>query len=219
MRIIQIGRSSKNDIVINDNTVSKIHCQIIEDENGNYSIKDLNSLNGVYVNGMRRSGQTPINRNDIIRIGNTTLPWTQYFGPIIYRNSEDKIVYPSSPSKDVSALGIIALILAIVGAGLAIWFAVEFFNFIGDYNDIKDIYGKAMTNVGLDVLKNLGIDVLNTTVGIIALCTNIGAVILASIANITEDDNTDTTLATIANGIAGFAACVVAVMLIYFWVL
>lgn len=78
MKIIKIGRSSHNDIIIDDMQVSKTHCQIIED-NGFFRLIDTNSTNGTYVNGIRRQGEIVLNRGDIIRIGNSTLPWEAYF--------------------------------------------------------------------------------------------------------------------------------------------
>ncbi len=79
MRIIKIGHSSNNDIVINDPTVSRTHCQIIQDDYGVFRLIDINSTNGTFVNGIRRQGEITLNRGDIIRIGNTTLPWESYF--------------------------------------------------------------------------------------------------------------------------------------------
>lgn len=79
MKIIQIGRSSDNNIVIDDVRVSKIHCQIIQDDYGNYRLIDVNSTNGTYVNGVRCTREVSLNRSDVIRIGNTTLPWQSYF--------------------------------------------------------------------------------------------------------------------------------------------
>lgn len=83
MKIVKIGRSSSNDVVIQDNQVSRAHCQIIEDY-GQFTIIDTNSTNGVFINGMRMrtNGQQPLRSTDIVRIGNTTLNWTQYFPPI-----------------------------------------------------------------------------------------------------------------------------------------
>jgi pSer/pThr/pTyr-binding forkhead associated (FHA) protein len=81
MKIIKIGRDTSNDVVIShDPLVSHAHCQIIENY-GEYTLLDCNSLNGTYVNGMkmRRNGEVRIKQSDIIRIGNTTLPWIQYF--------------------------------------------------------------------------------------------------------------------------------------------
>lgn len=80
MKVIKIGRSSSNDVNIDDPNVSRAHCQIIQDDYGNYTIIDTNSLNGTFVNGTKRHGEVKLNPNDIVRIGNTTLPWQTYFG-------------------------------------------------------------------------------------------------------------------------------------------
>lgn len=232
MRVIKIGRSSRNDITINDANVSREHCQIVEN-NGYYSIVDLNSTNGTYVNGSRCHGQTRLNPTDIVRIGNTTLPWNQYFSTTvpggIYNNNGGYVGNNggyggnnggyvgnsgSNDTKETSVMGIFALLLALVGAGLAIWFAVSFFEFIGDYNDTKAILGKTLTDASVNFVDASLL--FNNIVGIIAFCVNIAAVILASIADFVEE-NKDTTLATIANSIAGFAACAIGAMYIWYW--
>lgn len=79
MKIITIGRSSSNDVNINDPLVSRAHCQIIQDEYGNFRLIDTNSANGTFINGTKRHGEVRLNTSDIIRIGNTTLPWQTYF--------------------------------------------------------------------------------------------------------------------------------------------
>lgn len=79
MKIITVGRSSSNDVNINDPMVSRSHCQIIQDDNGRYRLVDTNSKNGTFVNGTQRHGEVQLNKSDIIRIGNTTLPWLSYF--------------------------------------------------------------------------------------------------------------------------------------------
>lgn len=79
MKIIKIGRSSSNDVNINDNLVSRVHCQIIQDDNGNFRLIDTGSKNGTFINGTMRHGEVRLNKTDIVRIGNTTLPWQTYF--------------------------------------------------------------------------------------------------------------------------------------------
>lgn len=79
MKIIKIGRSSSNDVNINDNLVSRVHCQIIQDDNGNFRLIDTGSKNGTFINGTMRHGEVRLNKSDIVRIGNTTLPWQTYF--------------------------------------------------------------------------------------------------------------------------------------------
>lgn len=79
MRIITVGREIGNDIVIGDSYVGRHHLELIKDEAGAYFVRDLNSTNGTFVNGQRITGEVPIDEHDIIRIGNTTLPWISYF--------------------------------------------------------------------------------------------------------------------------------------------
>lgn len=82
MKIIKIGRSSSNDININDPLVSRVHCQIIHDDYGNFRLIDVNSKNGTFINGTKRHGEVRLNTSDIVRIGNTTLPWQTYFNNV-----------------------------------------------------------------------------------------------------------------------------------------
>lgn len=79
MKIVTIGRSSTNNINVNDSLVSRVHCQIIQENDGSFTLSDSGSKNGTYVNGVKRHGQVKLNPNDIIRIGNSTLPWQSYF--------------------------------------------------------------------------------------------------------------------------------------------
>ena len=82
MKIVTIGRDENNNVVIDDPLVTRMHCQIASDNHDGFYLIDNNSTNGTFVNGMRVSPgvKTALNRTDIIRIGNTTLPWRSYFG-------------------------------------------------------------------------------------------------------------------------------------------
>jgi len=67
-----IGREVGKDIVLSsDNTVSRNHAHIIA-ESGAYTIKDLDSSNGTYVNNVRVT-QKQLRNGDIIQIGSTKL--------------------------------------------------------------------------------------------------------------------------------------------------
>ena len=82
MKVVTIGRGAQNDVDINDDTVSRHHCQIAQIDRDTFNIVDLGSANGTYVNGNLIKGPTVLNVNDIVRIGNTTLPWRRYFGNV-----------------------------------------------------------------------------------------------------------------------------------------
>lgn len=82
MKVITIGRDLNNDVVINDPKVSRHHLQVIQDDYGNFRIADFGSANGTFVNGQKISGEMSLSSNDIVRIGNTTVAWKQYFAPV-----------------------------------------------------------------------------------------------------------------------------------------
>lgn len=79
MKVVTIGRSEDDDIFIDDVTVSRHHLQIIQFDDGHYRLADFGSSNGTYVNGQKVSGEIDLNWHDIVRIGNTTLLWHDYF--------------------------------------------------------------------------------------------------------------------------------------------
>lgn len=80
MNVITVGRATENTVVIRDPLVSRTHLRI-EEEFGRFFIRDLDSLNGTFVDGNRIRGEVEIGENSIVRIGNTVLPWRQYFPP------------------------------------------------------------------------------------------------------------------------------------------
>lgn len=79
MRVITIGRSSSNDVIIGDAKVSRVHLQLVQNDKGEYSVVDLNSANGTYVNGKKISGEVRLQANDSIRIGDTVVEWQKLF--------------------------------------------------------------------------------------------------------------------------------------------
>jgi len=69
--VITIGRNADNDIQIDNLSVSKKHAKITRDKGG-YSIEDLNSTNGTYLNEkMISKGQ--MSHQDVVTVGKHTL--------------------------------------------------------------------------------------------------------------------------------------------------
>ena len=67
-----IGRESKNDIVIPDINVSRVHAEIRQDESGAWILTDLGSTNGTFVNG-RQIKSAALSDADRIIVGTTNL--------------------------------------------------------------------------------------------------------------------------------------------------
>ncbi len=71
---LTIGKSTDNQIVINENSVSTRHARI-EKVDRNYVIRDLRSMSGTFVNGVRIL-EAFLNADDIIVIGNNALTFS-----------------------------------------------------------------------------------------------------------------------------------------------
>jgi pSer/pThr/pTyr-binding forkhead associated (FHA) protein len=72
-----IGRSESLMIQILDEQVSRKHLQITYNKDKNsYHALDMSSRHGVYINGNKISGETPLTDGDKITIGNTTIWFT-----------------------------------------------------------------------------------------------------------------------------------------------
>ena len=66
--IITVGRDSSCDLRINDNRISRKHASIKKLSNDKFLLKDLGSLNGIYVNGSKVNGTKTISKEDNIFI-------------------------------------------------------------------------------------------------------------------------------------------------------
>ena len=187
MKVINIGRHSSNDICIRDKWVSGVHCQLIQDARGNVTIVDVNSKNGTYVNGRKRYGPVKLNKSDIVRIGNTTLPWRDYIKDQISISPKPtpapELVHHEPASAQKSGLGIVALIASLAGAGLLVYVVVQIMKW-----GILAFIGGA------------------STFAIISLVINILALVLAYIAD--THDYKDDDAANIAKAISGFCLVV-----------
>lgn len=107
MRVITIGRHPDNNVVINNNMVSRHHCEIIQESTG-IKIVDLDSLNGTYVNGKRVYGATFLNYSDTVCVHNIPIRWQSYFV-----NSPT-----ATPTKKTS--NVLPIILGILGGALVL---------------------------------------------------------------------------------------------------
>ncbi|MDR1882217.1 MAG: FHA domain-containing protein [Prevotella sp.] len=123
MKVITIGRSRENDIVINDGRVSRNHLQIVKDNNGNYSVIDLGSSNGTFVNGERLTGTIRLQPNDKVQIGSTILPWQSYFVDVVDVFSSKPVPDTPIQKNKLAVWYIVAAVslLLLVGGGV-VWF-------------------------------------------------------------------------------------------------
>lgn len=118
MQTIKIGRSTVNDVVLNDPTVSSHHAVLtVSDHTGSksYRLKDLNSRNGTFVNGVKITSEVSITSTDSLKFGNyitncntllsnnkTKVLPVNHIPNYTDIESEKKIGRTSSPVNDIS---------------------------------------------------------------------------------------------------------------------
>ncbi|NUS92571.1 MAG: ATP-binding cassette domain-containing protein, partial [Nocardia sp.] len=78
---LAIGRTSDNQIVVNDPLASRKHARLVAGADG-LTLEDLGSANGTFVNGVRRQ-HTVLRERDIITIGNIDFEVQQ--GTLVHR--------------------------------------------------------------------------------------------------------------------------------------
>lgn len=65
--IITVGRDLSNDIVIQDPEISRFHMRLRRDADG-YTVEDMGSTNGTYVNNVEVTQPYPLTANDVLRL-------------------------------------------------------------------------------------------------------------------------------------------------------
>jgi putative peptide zinc metalloprotease protein len=91
--ITLIGRMGDNTIVLPDEQISRHHAEVDRDPVGRFLVKDLQSTNGTFLNGVCLKVPTLVNAGDELRIGDTVLR----FGSASIKAQEPGKSLPFSP--------------------------------------------------------------------------------------------------------------------------
>lgn len=67
-----VGRSPDNTLMIDDSFTSSAHAEVVRDTDG-WSVRDLSSTNGTYVNDQQIFAPTAIESGDLVRFGHVVL--------------------------------------------------------------------------------------------------------------------------------------------------
>jgi ABC transport system ATP-binding/permease protein len=87
---LRIGQASTNDVILDDPDVADAHAEITLRPNGGYSISDLGSKAGVYVNGTRVRRHT-LRPGDTLKLGEVQLTFTGSTLETARTSSEDSL--------------------------------------------------------------------------------------------------------------------------------
>jgi pSer/pThr/pTyr-binding forkhead associated (FHA) protein len=70
---IIVGRHKECDLALNDPLLSRKHCAVTADANGDFFLEDLNSTNSTFLNAKKLMEKTRLHYGDRIILGNTIL--------------------------------------------------------------------------------------------------------------------------------------------------
>lgn len=145
--MLTLGRSDENSIVVDDESISGNHAEIILNDKGDYEVNDLGSTNGVKVSGDRVEGPTVLEHGASIMFGHVQAsyltelateptpvpdedavpggvgPATTALTPENFSNASPfkKKSKPKDPSgQAVLGFGILALVFAVLAIGCAL---------------------------------------------------------------------------------------------------
>jgi pSer/pThr/pTyr-binding forkhead associated (FHA) protein len=69
---LTLGRAATNSIILEDNSVSRAH-SVLQSNGSEYTVRDIGSRNGTFVNQKKIQGEVPLKHLDAIKIGIYTL--------------------------------------------------------------------------------------------------------------------------------------------------
>jgi pSer/pThr/pTyr-binding forkhead associated (FHA) protein len=111
--VITIGRGSKNDIIIDDNDVSREHCRLVR-VSENYELQDVASTNGTFVNGQRVTTGRELHSGQMIELGEMiTLEYQRDLSEVLESSTENNYTPNLSKVTPVASSDTYALVVEI----------------------------------------------------------------------------------------------------------
>lgn len=115
-----IGRTDENDLVINHRSISRNHAKITrEPETSRYTISDLQSSNGVRVNG-QDYGKVELRRGDVIDLGHVRLRFVDVGEDFVFARDAVITDVPEASGRRSTIVALLAAIVVVV-AGMVVY--------------------------------------------------------------------------------------------------
>jgi len=112
---IRIGRTEDNDVAVDHRSLSRLHAKIVREETGEWRILDMESANGVSVNG-ERYAQVSLRSGDTIELGHVKMKFLAAgeafrFTPGANGGGRQKLVLGAGAVAAIAVLGVVGYTL------------------------------------------------------------------------------------------------------------
>ncbi len=114
-----IGRTDDNDIVVNHRSISRHHAKIVQ-EQGRFAIVDLQSSNGVRVNG-EEYGKVELRRGDVVDLGHVRLRFVEADEDFVLGRDAEIVDLAAEGGGGRRAMLWAVLGVIIIGGGIALF--------------------------------------------------------------------------------------------------
>lgn len=116
---LRIGRTDDNDIAIDHRSLSRTHCKLVREDSGEWKIIDLQSANGLMVNG-EPYAQVTLRIGDVLELGHLKMKFVAAGDSVTINSATSNVTTQSS--KPASSKGpliavVLALLVVVIGGG------------------------------------------------------------------------------------------------------
>jgi pSer/pThr/pTyr-binding forkhead associated (FHA) protein len=122
---MKIGRTDDNDIALDHRSLSRTHCKVVREESGEWRVIDMQSANGLMVNG-EPYAQVTLRAGDVIELGHVKLkfvgPGEQVnIAPTTSSSITAESDQPVGSKTPLIAIAVTVLVVILGGGGYMAW--------------------------------------------------------------------------------------------------
>jgi ABC transport system ATP-binding/permease protein len=118
---LRIGRTDDNDIAIDHRSLSRTHCKVVREDSGEWKVIDMQSANGLMVNG-EPYAQVTLRLGDVLELGHVKLKFVGAGDSVTINGTSSSNVTSESEAGQGSSRGpviavVVALLVVVAGGG------------------------------------------------------------------------------------------------------
>lgn len=122
---LRIGRTDDNDIALDHRSLSRTHCKLVREDSGEWKVIDLQSANGLMVNG-EPYAQVTLRPGDVLELGHLKLKFVGPGEPSTITSSSSNVTEHTQTGSSGSrgpliAVAVAILVLVVGGGGYALF--------------------------------------------------------------------------------------------------